>query len=482
MNRPILSVGGLKVAYGATPVIHDIAFDLHAGEALALVGLSGCGKTTILRALLGMLPPSAKVAGELTTRHGTIDLGNRKALRTRLGREIGFVAQNPFDACAPLRHVRRHIEEAWRALGLHPDPRRIAALCKGLDLDPAMLDRYPHEWSGGMLQRANIAAAVALAPPVLLADEPTSALDADNANAALACLRDQGRALLLVSHDLDLVARTADRVILIENGTRTAATSGACIANATAPRPFAVFAQICTVMRPSPPDSTQPLLQVNDLELARGGRQIVSKASFSLCPGEVLGIAGPSGSGKSTLLAALAGWLPPAAGTILRDGAERPPYPREVLPLYQDALASMNPRWPVLRIVAEPLTVERCTSRAHNMEAATTALHELGLGHINPHVRPSALSMGQSQRVTLARARLVRPRLILADEPTSALDPRQMAAALNGLAHLVSLGCATVLVSHDEALLASFCHKVMKLDSGRLVAAATAAGAVRTFQ
>ncbi|MBW7922642.1 MAG: ATP-binding cassette domain-containing protein [Rubellimicrobium sp.] len=213
-----LAVEGLRVAYGGDEVLRGVSFALAAGETLALVGLSGCGKTTVLRALLGLLPASARVSGVLREGGRVIDMADRTALRARLGRGVGFVAQNPFDACAPLRPVRKHVEEAWRALRLRPDPARIAALCVELGLAPEMLARLPHEWSGGMLQRANIAAAVALAPPVLLADEPTSALDADTARAAMGCLKGAGRAVLVVSHDLALMADVADRVLVMDRG------------------------------------------------------------------------------------------------------------------------------------------------------------------------------------------------------------------------------------------------------------------------
>ncbi|MFN3662819.1 ABC transporter ATP-binding protein [Yoonia sp.] len=461
MTAPVLCVQGLRVSYGASVVVHDVSFTLAKGETLALVGLSGCGKTTILRAILGLLPPSAQIVGTLTTPEGSVALADLTALRKRLGREIGFVAQNPFDACAPLRTVRAHIAESWRAHGLTPDPARVTDLCRALGLPDEMLDRYPHEWSGGMLQRANIAAAVALKPPVLVADEPTSAVDADRARNVMSCLRMGAPGVLIVSHDLPLVEGIADRVLLIENGRITAATTGAALAQGKATAALRDFAAFSATRRPLEP-ATEPVLDVENLTLERGGKRVVSDISFRLRAGEVLGVAGPSGGGKSTLLSALAGHIAPAGGVIRRFGNchDR----GQVLPLFQDALTSMNPHWALARIVAEPLTVgANRMPFAQRRQAAVQALRAFGLGHVSPDGLPGQLSTGQCQRVVLARASLARPALVLADEPTSALDPRQKAAALNGLARLAAQGAAIVLVSHDRPLLRGFCHAMLEL-------------------
>lgn len=463
MSAPLLSVAGLTVGYGGTPVLRDVSFDLMPGETLAILGLSGCGKTTLLRAVLGLLPPAARVEGQLRTAASTIALSDRAALRRRLGREIGFVAQNPFDACAPLRPVRAHVAEAWRAHGLAPDGARISALCARLGLDPTMLDRYPHEWSGGMLQRANIAAAVALAPPVVVADEPTSAVDADAAGAVMDCLRAGAPGTIVVSHDLPLVARTADRVLLVEAGRIAANATRAQIAADDLPAPLRAFRQAGDLPRPAAPKE-EVVLEATDLTLARGARRLVAGLKFALRRGEILGVAGRSGVGKSTLLSVLAGHLAPASGEIRRGGVERAPQRGEVLTLFQDAVSSMNPRWPLKRIVAEPLTVAPdARPRAACAAFTTAALAFFGLSHVPDAARPGALSAGQAQRATLARASLARPALVLADEPTSALDPRQKALALAGLARLAAAGTAIVLVSHDRPMLDAFCHSVIEL-------------------
>jgi peptide/nickel transport system ATP-binding protein len=459
MKEIALRVSGLTVAYGGHIVVRDISFTLDQGEVLALIGLSGCGKTTILRALLGLLPETAQVTGSMETPAGSVDLADKPRLRRNLGREIGFVAQNPFDACAPMRRLHDHIAESWRAHGLPPDPARIDTLCQMLGLPQDRLGDYPHEWSGGMLQRANIAAAGALDPAVLVADEPTSALDAARAQDVMAHLRRGARSLLIVSHDIALMAG-ADRVLLVQDGTIRATASGQALTTGTAPAPLRAFAALDQT--PRLPEPKGPVVLAADkLVLGHGAKPLLRNLSFELRAGQVLGIAGPSGAGKTTLLAAIAGHLPPLAGRITR-----PMGKGAILPLFQDALSSMNPRWPIARIVAEPLGLIRPRlSRADMQAKAMAALADFGLGHLSPDCLPGQISTGQAQRVVLARASLARPALLLADEPTSALDPRQKAAALAGLARLAGKGAAILLVSHDRALLANFCHATLDLGS-----------------
>ncbi|MBW7922641.1 MAG: ATP-binding cassette domain-containing protein [Rubellimicrobium sp.] len=211
-------------------------------------------------------------------------------------------------------------------------------------------------------------------------------------------------------------------------------------------------------------DAAPPTLEASALALQRGGRLLFDDLSFTLAPGKILGIAGPSGSGKSSLLAVLAGTLAPASGQVLRDGTPRAPRPGEVLPLFQDALSSMNPRWPLARIIAEPLTLHRPRpARPARAQAAARVMARLGLDRVAPTARPHMLSSGQAQRVAMARALMARPALVLADEPTSALDPRQKALALAGLTQLAEQGAAVVLVSHDRAMLDAVCHGIVVL-------------------
>ncbi|NTV64773.1 MAG: ATP-binding cassette domain-containing protein [Oscillochloris sp.] len=221
MNRVVLQYDQLAVTYAdGAQAVRGVSFSLCAGECLALVGESGCGKTTIARAALGLLPSSAAVVGSIRLSENEVVGAPPETIRTLRGLVAGFVAQNPFEACNPLDRVALHVAEAWRAHRQVPPSGRISATLGALGIaNPAQqLRRYPHQWSGGMLQRATIAAAAAHRPLLLIADEPTSALDADRADATLAALRATGAAVLLVSHDIGVVARHADRIAVCYAG------------------------------------------------------------------------------------------------------------------------------------------------------------------------------------------------------------------------------------------------------------------------
>ncbi|WP_300007706.1 ABC transporter ATP-binding protein [Pseudonocardia sp.] len=220
-SSPVLSYRGVDVTYpGGGHAARGIDLDVAAGECLALVGESGCGKTTIARAAVGLLPPGTRVSGSIRVRGVEVVGAGPRTLRALRGRAIGYVGQDPYAACNPLHRVGGHVAEAWRALALRPPPGGVGSALAALGIaDPAVTARrHPHEWSGGMLQRATIAAAAAHDPPVIVADEPTTALDADRADGVLAGLRATGAGVLLVSHDLLAVAGHADRVAVCYAG------------------------------------------------------------------------------------------------------------------------------------------------------------------------------------------------------------------------------------------------------------------------
>jgi peptide/nickel transport system ATP-binding protein len=221
MTQPVLQYDQVHVQYAnGTHAVRGVSFSLLRGECLALVGESGCGKTTMARAVLGLLPPSARIEGSIRLGDTEIVGASVEMIRSLRGLMAGLVAQNPFEACNPLDQVADHVAEAWRAHDQTPPRGRIGTALERLGIAgaPRQMRRYPHQWSGGMLQRATIAAAAAHQPLLIIADEPTSALDADRADATLAALRETGAAVLLVSHDIEVVARHADQVAVCYAG------------------------------------------------------------------------------------------------------------------------------------------------------------------------------------------------------------------------------------------------------------------------
>lgn len=222
MTAPLLQLDGVSVAYrDAAPCVRGVHLTVDRGECVALVGASGCGKSTLAKAIAGLLPPGSRVSGSITVDGTDVAGASAGELRRLRGRTIGVVTQNPFAACNPVHAVWRHVAEAWRAHGEQPPPGRIVELLERSGIDDAArrARQRPHQWSGGMLQRATIAAACAYDPPLLIADEPTSALDAHLADGLLRQLRASAPyALLLISHDLAQVAAHADRIAVMHGG------------------------------------------------------------------------------------------------------------------------------------------------------------------------------------------------------------------------------------------------------------------------
>jgi len=468
----VLTCRGLSVAYpnGAQP-LRDVSFAVRPGECFAVVGGSGAGKSTIARALMGLHLRGTRITGEV--RLGAQDMtgASRAAWRGVRGRQVGFIAQNPWSGCDPLRPVRDHVAEAWRCHGLAVSWPDIAARLDRLDVAGAAsrMAQAPHTWSGGMLQRASIAAAGALAPPLLIADEPTSALDADRAQSVLEALRAQGSAVLLISHDIGLVLRNADRVGVLHQGRLVE--QGPPDVLQRAPK-HAETRRLLAALAPLPPrraaPTAAPLLRLDRVSARydRGRVRALEAADLSIAAGQIVGLQGPSGCGKSTLLRIAMGIERPTGGRVWRAAAlERP---AAVLPVFQDPVGSLVPHWPIWRSVAEPLTAPGLPrlSRAARRDQALLGLAAVGLDGIDPDARPAELSVGQCQRVAIARATVARPALIVADEPTSALDSPSTWQVSRLLRDAAEAGTAVLIVSHDTAFLTRLADRVIGLQAG----------------
>ncbi len=353
----------------------------------------------------------------------------------------------------------------------------------GIGAAATRLRDRPHQWSGGMLQRASISAATAHDPELVLADEPTSALDAELADGVLHAVRRASRSLLLISHDPRLVENHADRVAVLRDG--RIVETGPTGSITTAPR-HEYTSQLLTAadtIRSAPrpvgdsprPAATPPVVTIDRVSVTyRSGTsaiQALRDASLTVHAGEIVGIAGPSGSGKSTLLRIASGIEQPGSGTVSFAGGQAPAPRGYVMPVFQDPVASLDRRWPIWRSITEPATVSKRLSRPERLRLAGQALAQVRLGELDPHRLPGQLSVGQCQRVAIARALIARPALIVADEPTASLDVTTAAEIVDLLRLTRPSGLAIALVSHDEALLAAVADRIVRIRDGRTVPA-----------
>ena len=504
----LLSVRDLHVGFGPRPeeaeVLQGLGFDLAAGETLALVGESGSGKSVTALALTRLVDFGGgritRGAIRLTRPDGAVlDLATAPEARmARIrGAEIGMIFQEPMTSLNPVLPVGAQIAEAFR---LHHGLGAAAALAeakRALDRvripDAARrLVQFPHELSGGMLQRVMIASALACNPRLLIADEPTTALDVTiqaQIMALLADLRDEtGMAMIFITHDIGLVAGIADRVMVMQSG--RAVEQGPLAQVLDAPQhPYtrhllhAVphFAHGAAA-RADAPAPAPPVLEVRDLTVrfrvggglfrpARGHVHAVERVSLALGPGETLGIVGESGSGKSTTARAILG-LARSRGDIRVTGPGR----RPVQMVFQNPYASLNPRLTVEHLLAEPLLAagQRLdgTARARmRMLLERVSLPADSLGRY-----PHAFSGGQRQRLCIARALMLNPSVVLLDEAVSALDVSVQARVLDLLIDLQrDFGLAYLFISHDMAVVERIAHRIAVIHRGQIVETGPAA-------
>ncbi len=482
MSAPdLLVVRDLTVTYpgASAPALAGCDLTLAAGETLAVVGASGCGKTTLARALLGLLPAGAARSGRVWVQGA--EMTGEAAWRLVRGRQIGLVLQDPETAlhpvlrigdqvAAPLRHHAGLARaEAWA--------RAVALLAEvGLPDPEALARRHPHELSGGMRQRVGIAAALAASPSLLVADEPTSSLDLTSQREILLLLRDLQRsrqlALVFVTHDLDLVPVVAAKLMVLDGGRVVEAGPAAQVFAApahAATRALLGTAPVAARLPGAVPGSAKPVLAARDLTVRRtaGGRtrDVVRGLDLELGAGEMVGLAGESGCGKSTLARALAGHLP-YTGTLASPPRGRC---RAVQLVFQDPAAALDPRQTILAAVTQAAAAAGQAGDAAR-RTARALLAEVGLTDADADRLPHELSGGQQRRVVLARALAADPRVLIADEPTSSVDPPTRARLLALLAELQARrGLAILLISHDLPLLRRSCQRVAVMTDGVIV-------------
>lgn len=504
-----LRLEGLNVSF-ATPgglvhAVRGVSLAVAPGECLGVVGESGSGKSQSFLATLGLLSRNARVSGRAllgATDLLTLDQRELDAIR---GRHIGMVFQDPMTSLTPHRRIGEQIAEP---IVHHLGVSRTEARARALELlnqvhvteASRRLGQYPHELSGGMRQRVMLAIALSCRPSVLIADEPTTALDVTIQAQILSLLmelkRSHGMAMVLITHDMGAVAGVADRVAVMRNGEVVECDTVGSVFNS--PRHEYTRGLLTAVPRIDDPHSLSPVsddpvLVLDDLHVRfkvftgwiAPARQLraVDGVSLSLSRGEALGIVGESGSGKSTLARAALQLLSAHSGRVVWLGRQVDelsshalrPLRRDVQVIFQDPLASLDPRMTVAQIVAEPLLVHQPElTRAGREAAVSEALGRVRLEAALSTRYPHELSGGQCQRVGLARAMVLQPRLLVCDEPVSALDVTVQAQIVTLLAELKrESGLALLFISHNLAVVRQLCERVLVLYLGRMMELAT---------
>lgn len=532
-GTPVLRVRNLSVTFdtykGPVHVLHDVSFDIWPGEILGVVGESGAGKSMTGSAVTGLIEAPGRISGGTVELQGLrIDHLQGEDLRRIRGKRIGTIFQDPLTSLNPVYTVGDHLVETIRThlpVSEKEAEARALALLEEVEIPHAKerMAQYPHQFSGGMRQRVAIALALCAEPELIIADEPTTALDVSVQAQIIALLRrvckERGAAAMLITHDMGVIAETADRVMVMYHG--RVLETGPVRQVLDAPRdPYTqvLMAAIPSVHQrverlpvpevgggpvakavpwtPKPEDAARSknLVEVKDLckdydlssgwlaRILAGGEKKILKAadhvSFNIRQGTTFGLVGESGSGKSTVARMVAGLTPPTSGQILFDGVDKwspaantVAMRRRFQMIFQDPYASLNPRWTVEQLIAEPLVVLGLTSGpAETAERVQEALRRVRMKPDDAKKYPHQFSGGQRQRIAVARALASKPEFIICDEPTSALDVSVQAQVLNLMRDLQDeFGLTYLLISHNLAVIRHMCDDIGVMQRGKLV-------------
>lgn len=495
MSKHLLEVRDLSVefhtAQGTVHAVRNVSFHLDRGETLAILGESGSGKSVSASAIMDLIdaPPGEISSGEVHFDGFNLLQATSEERRLINGNRIAMIFQDPLSHLNPVYTVGWQIEEMMTAHGTPKTEARARTLDLmqrvGIPEADAKIDAYPHQFSGGQRQRIMIAIALALKPDILIADEPTTALDVTVQAQILALLEElqaeTDMGLLLITHDLGVVAETADRVVVMNAGEIVeTGTAEHIYSNATHPYTKKLIAAVPgTGAMADPIAATKPLFEVNGLSKHYGAFVALEDVSFTVLPGETVAIVGESGSGKSTLAKTLLRLEEATAGEALYSGRDLITMPpgelfnirREVQMIFQDPTQSLNPRMSIYDIIAEAFVIHpEILPKAKRRDRVAELLRHVGLEAAHMQRYPHQFSGGQRQRIAIARALALEPKLIICDEAVSALDVSIQAQVIELLVGLQdTFGLSYMFIAHDLPLVRDFAHRVVVMQEGRIV-------------
>ncbi|MFJ4265726.1 ABC transporter ATP-binding protein [Paenarthrobacter nicotinovorans] len=521
-EHPLLEIKNLAINFatsnGEVNAVRNAHFTVMPGETVAIVGESGSGKSTSALAAIGLLPGNGRVAaGEILFDGEDIAHASEKRMIELRGNSIGMVPQDPMSNLNPVWKIGFQVKETLKANGLPSGPEDIAKVLSEAGLPDAArrAKQYPHEFSGGMRQRALIAIGLSCQPRLLIADEPTSALDVTVQRQILDHLdkmtSELGTAVLLITHDLGLAAERADKVVVMYKGqvvesgpslellrnprhpyTKRLVSSAPSLASRRIQVAKEQGVESDELLAPTEPvivESALPeeVLKVEELTKVfklRGGIgkttdfKAVDSVSFSVRRGTTTAIVGESGSGKSTVAQMVLNLLEPTSGKIIFDGVDTSTlnskdlfkFRRRVQPIFQDPYGSLDPMYNIFRTIEEPLRTHKIGTKASREKKVRELLDQVALPQSTMRRYPNELSGGQRQRIAIARALALDPEVIICDEAVSALDVLVQAQVLNLLAELQdNLGLTYLFITHDLAVVRQIADHVCVMQKGKLV-------------
>ena len=502
--QPLLDVRDLKIAFRSegrlTPAVKGVSFQIYRGETLAIVGESGSGKSVTALSTVALLGENAQLEGSVQYSGQEMIGADAARLRKVRGNDISFIFQEPMTSLNPLHTIEKQITES---LALHQGLRGAQAKARVVELlekvgipDPeSRLQSYPHQLSGGQRQRVMIAMALANGPDLLIADEPTTALDVTIQAQILALLADLKRtenmALMFISHDLGVVRRIADRVCVMQHGEIVEqGPVSEIFSNPQHPYTKMLLAAEPKGIAEAAPVAAKEIVSTKDLRVwfpiqrgllrkTVGHIKAVNAATLTVREGETLGIVGESGSGKTTLALAIMRLIA-SEGPINYLGEDISKWPparlralrRDMQIVFQDPFGSLSPRMTIEQIIAEGLTVHGVEQGRSQPEMVAEIMREVGLDPSAMTRYPHEFSGGQRQRIAIARAMILRPRVMVLDEPTSALDMTVQVQIVDLLRDLQKKhGLTYLFISHDLRVVRAMAHHVMVMKSGDIVEA-----------